>query len=179
MGLETIDAAVIVAYLLGITAVGLWSSRRQTATSDGYFLAGRSLDAASSRVQQVSCAPDSERHAPLESRSSGRFMMGPRPVAHEGIGRAPGDRTSKEPPVSSRLHRREDHPRTQHGQPAMLATRAASVRDRLRHHTMRVSTNTTAQNSPEGIHPNMTLPVRSAPSAKASAGGLSIPCQAP
>ena len=43
MGLDAIDGVVIVTYLLGITAIGLWTARRQTATSAGYFLAGRSL----------------------------------------------------------------------------------------------------------------------------------------
>jgi SSS family solute:Na+ symporter len=43
MNLSSLDLAVVVAYLVGITAIGLWCSRRQTETSAGYFLAGRSL----------------------------------------------------------------------------------------------------------------------------------------
>ncbi len=37
------DLAVIIGYLVGITAIGILSSRRQTESSAGYFLAGRSL----------------------------------------------------------------------------------------------------------------------------------------
>jgi SSS family solute:Na+ symporter len=42
-GMHPIDLFVIVAYLLGITGIGIWFSRRQTESSAGYFLAGRSL----------------------------------------------------------------------------------------------------------------------------------------
>jgi len=41
--IDTIDLVIIIAYLAGITAVGVIAARRQTATSTGYFLAGRSL----------------------------------------------------------------------------------------------------------------------------------------
>ncbi len=43
MNLAPLDFAIVVAYLVGITAAGLWFARRQTETSAGYFLAGRSL----------------------------------------------------------------------------------------------------------------------------------------
>ena len=39
----SIDMAVIVAYLLGITFIGIWSVWRQKLTGDVYFLAGRAL----------------------------------------------------------------------------------------------------------------------------------------
>jgi len=41
--IPTIDLIVIVAYLLGIMFVGIWSVRRQKLTGEVYFLAGRSL----------------------------------------------------------------------------------------------------------------------------------------
>ena len=37
------DVTVIFAYMVGIIAIGLWSSRKQQSTSSEYFLAGRSL----------------------------------------------------------------------------------------------------------------------------------------
>lgn len=40
--MNTLDLVVLVAYFIGITAYGLWISRR-TQTSDGYFLGGRKL----------------------------------------------------------------------------------------------------------------------------------------
>ena len=43
MAIHWIDMTIIVVYLVGITGVGLWFSRRQRHTSAGYFLAGRSL----------------------------------------------------------------------------------------------------------------------------------------
>jgi SSS family solute:Na+ symporter len=43
MAIHWIDMAIIVAYLGGITGVGLWFSRHQRDSSAGYFLAGRSL----------------------------------------------------------------------------------------------------------------------------------------
>lgn len=43
LSIHTLDIAVIVIYLVAITAIGIWSSRRQSSTSGGYFLAGRSL----------------------------------------------------------------------------------------------------------------------------------------
>ena len=43
MNIHWIDLAIIIAYLLGITLIGVVSSRKQTETSTGYFLAGRSL----------------------------------------------------------------------------------------------------------------------------------------
>ncbi len=38
-----LDATIIVAYMIGIIFVGVWSSRRQGTTTAGYFLAGRKL----------------------------------------------------------------------------------------------------------------------------------------
>ena len=38
-----LDLVIIVAYMLGILAVGVLSVRRQTMTGEAYFLAGRSL----------------------------------------------------------------------------------------------------------------------------------------
>lgn len=43
MNIHWIDLTIIIVYLLGITLIGVVSSRRQTATSTRYFLAGRSL----------------------------------------------------------------------------------------------------------------------------------------
>ncbi len=43
MRIHGVDLAIIVVYLIGITAVGIWFSRRQRESSSGYFLAGRSL----------------------------------------------------------------------------------------------------------------------------------------
>ena len=43
MAIHWIDMAIIVIYLVGITAVGIWFSRHQRESSTGYFLAGRSL----------------------------------------------------------------------------------------------------------------------------------------
>jgi SSS family solute:Na+ symporter len=43
MTIGTVDAVIVVVYLLGIIIVGLLAARRQAATSAGYFLAGRSL----------------------------------------------------------------------------------------------------------------------------------------
>jgi len=40
---NTLDFAVIVLYLLGITAAGVFAGRKQTRSSTSYFLAGRSL----------------------------------------------------------------------------------------------------------------------------------------
>ena len=40
--MNPIDLTVIIGYILGITAFGLWISR-QTRTSEGYFLGGRKL----------------------------------------------------------------------------------------------------------------------------------------
>lgn len=41
--IHPIDLAIVVVYLLGITGVGVWFSRRQGSSSGSYFLAGRSL----------------------------------------------------------------------------------------------------------------------------------------
>ena len=41
--IPTLDLVIIVAYLVGITAAGLWSVRKMKMTGDAYFLAGRSL----------------------------------------------------------------------------------------------------------------------------------------
>ncbi len=43
MHMNWIDLAIIIAYLVGITAVGVWSARKREDSSSGYFLAGRSL----------------------------------------------------------------------------------------------------------------------------------------
>jgi len=43
MNVSMIDVAVIAAYLLGITAYGIWAGFRRNATTDQYFLAGKSL----------------------------------------------------------------------------------------------------------------------------------------
>jgi SSS family solute:Na+ symporter len=43
MAIHWVDMAIIVAYLCGITGLGLWFSRHQRDSSAGYFLAGRSL----------------------------------------------------------------------------------------------------------------------------------------
>src|SRR5688572_7605936 len=43
-GLQTIDYAVIAAYLLGIAAIGLWMARRQKTTAE-YFVADRRIPA--------------------------------------------------------------------------------------------------------------------------------------
>lgn len=43
MNIHWIDLTIIIAYLVGITAIGVWTARKQAGTSDGYFLAGRSL----------------------------------------------------------------------------------------------------------------------------------------
>jgi SSS family solute:Na+ symporter len=42
--IHRIDATIGIVCLVGITAIGIWSARKQAATSGGYFLAGRSLD---------------------------------------------------------------------------------------------------------------------------------------
>ena len=41
--ISALDATIIVAYMIGIIFVGVWSSRRQRTTTAGYFLAGRKL----------------------------------------------------------------------------------------------------------------------------------------
>jgi len=43
MQIGLIDSVIVVAYMVGIIAIGLFASRRQAKTSSGYFLAGRSL----------------------------------------------------------------------------------------------------------------------------------------
>jgi len=43
MAIHWIDLVIIGVYLLGITGIGVWFSRRQRETSTGYFLASRSL----------------------------------------------------------------------------------------------------------------------------------------
>src|SRR5512144_2165733 len=43
MQLHPLDLVIVIAYLIGITAVGLVFSRRQTESSASYFLADRSL----------------------------------------------------------------------------------------------------------------------------------------
>jgi solute:Na+ symporter, SSS family len=44
MKIPTLDLIVILAYMVGITLVGLLATRRQKLTSENYFLAGRSLN---------------------------------------------------------------------------------------------------------------------------------------
>ena len=41
--ITSIDLAIIVIYLLAIVFIGLWYSRKKKNTSEGYFLAGKSL----------------------------------------------------------------------------------------------------------------------------------------
>ena len=41
--ISTIDSLVVVIYIIAIVAVGLWYGRKKKDTSDGYFLAGKSL----------------------------------------------------------------------------------------------------------------------------------------
>ncbi len=43
MRIETLDLVIIVAYLVGIVALGLYASRKEKNTTSDYFLAGRSL----------------------------------------------------------------------------------------------------------------------------------------
>jgi SSS family solute:Na+ symporter len=43
LGIPLIDLIIIVVYLIGILFIGIWSTRKQTLTSDYYFLAGRGL----------------------------------------------------------------------------------------------------------------------------------------
>jgi len=43
MAIESLDLAIIMGYLVGITGIGVWFSRHQRQSSAGYFLAGRSL----------------------------------------------------------------------------------------------------------------------------------------
>ncbi len=43
MQIDWIDLTIVAGYLIGITAIGVFSGWRQTETSTGYFLAGRSL----------------------------------------------------------------------------------------------------------------------------------------
>lgn len=40
---HTVDLVIIIGYLVGIVALGLWSSRREKDTANDYFLAGRNL----------------------------------------------------------------------------------------------------------------------------------------
>ena len=41
--IPTVDLIVIVVYLVGIVALGIWTSHARNVTSQQYFLAGRSL----------------------------------------------------------------------------------------------------------------------------------------
>lgn len=43
MSIQPLDLGVIIVYLLGITSIGVLSSRKSTGSSQSYFLAGRSL----------------------------------------------------------------------------------------------------------------------------------------
>ncbi|MEI7903132.1 MAG: sodium:glucose symporter, partial [bacterium] len=43
MNIHIVDLIIILAYLLGITAIGLFSGRQSTRSSNNYFLAARSL----------------------------------------------------------------------------------------------------------------------------------------
>jgi SSS family solute:Na+ symporter len=40
---DTTDLIIIIAYIIGILLIGLWSVRKSKMTSDNYFLAGRGL----------------------------------------------------------------------------------------------------------------------------------------
>jgi len=42
-GISTIDVIITVIYLIGIVALGLWYGRKRSQTSEGYFLADKSL----------------------------------------------------------------------------------------------------------------------------------------
>jgi len=44
ISIPTLDLIIILAYLLGIIAIGIISARRRISTSEGFFLAGRSLN---------------------------------------------------------------------------------------------------------------------------------------
>ena len=44
INIPILDLAIIIIYLLGILAVGVWVVRKQKMTSSSYFLAGRSLN---------------------------------------------------------------------------------------------------------------------------------------
>ncbi len=44
MNMHPLDAAIIVTYLVAMVWVGIWYARKKQATSEGYFLAGKSLD---------------------------------------------------------------------------------------------------------------------------------------
>ena len=41
--IDTVDLIIIIAYIVGILFIGLWSVRKSKMTSDNYFLAGRGL----------------------------------------------------------------------------------------------------------------------------------------
>jgi len=41
--ISSIDVFIVIAYLVGIVGLGLWSGRKKSGTSSGYFLAGKSL----------------------------------------------------------------------------------------------------------------------------------------
>ena len=43
ISIPTLDLFIIVGYLVGIVALGIYASRDMRATTSGYFLAGRSL----------------------------------------------------------------------------------------------------------------------------------------
>ena len=43
MNIATLDAVIIIVYLLGIMAIGIWVGFRRDTTSDQFFLAGKSL----------------------------------------------------------------------------------------------------------------------------------------
>jgi SSS family solute:Na+ symporter len=43
MNISALDLTVIVAYLVGVLGLGIWSARKRTTTANEYFLAGRSL----------------------------------------------------------------------------------------------------------------------------------------
>ncbi len=42
-GFHTVDLVIIIGYLVGIVALGLWAARREKDTANDYFLAGRNL----------------------------------------------------------------------------------------------------------------------------------------
>ena len=43
LNIAGIDLTIIIVYMVAITAIGIYTSRKQAQTSSGYFLAGRSL----------------------------------------------------------------------------------------------------------------------------------------
>ena len=44
MNIPTIDLIILLAYLLIITGIGIWSARRKKLSSESFFLAGRTMN---------------------------------------------------------------------------------------------------------------------------------------